>query len=104
MISSKSFCVIKMYMKVHKLHDKAMTACDLSSQDAKNLRGAAAYNYIMKQVGTGVLILEAAVNELIQFSPFNEMNGATQVETKYVDTVDIHRETIAVFTFHKNTA
>uniref|UniRef100_A0A667Z737 Vitellogenin-like n=1 Tax=Myripristis murdjan TaxID=586833 RepID=A0A667Z737_9TELE len=48
----------------------------------QNLRGAAAYNYIMKQVGTGVLILEAAVNELIQFSPFSEMNGATQVETK----------------------
>ncbi|XP_029905083.1 vitellogenin-like isoform X6 [Myripristis murdjan] len=56
--------------------------CAKCQQDAKNLRGAAAYNYIMKQVGTGVLILEAAVNELIQFSPFSEMNGATQVETK----------------------
>jgi len=52
-------------------------------QNAKNMRGAAAYNYILKPVPSGVLILEAAVNEIIQFSPFNELNGAAQMDTKY---------------------
>ena len=56
-----------------------------SLQDAKNLRGAAAYNYVLKPVPTGVLILQASVNELIQFSPFNELNGAAQMNTKYVE-------------------
>ncbi|KAG7282879.1 hypothetical protein CRUP_020717 [Coryphaenoides rupestris] len=56
--------------------------CVECQKDAKNLRGAAAYNYILKPVPSGVLILEAAVNELIQFSPFNELNGAAQMDTK----------------------
>lgn len=59
--------------------------CGLSSKDSKNLRGATAYNYILKPVASGILILEAAVNELIQFSPFAEMNGAAQMQTKYVN-------------------
>ncbi|KAK2835459.1 hypothetical protein Q5P01_015943 [Channa striata] len=56
--------------------------CGKCQQDSKNLRGATAYNYILKPVASGILILEAAVNELIQFSPFSEMNGAAQMETK----------------------
>ena len=56
--------------------------CGLPSQDSKNLRGATAYNYVLKPVASGILILEAKVNELIQFSPFAEMNGAAQMETK----------------------
>ncbi|XP_022593896.1 vitellogenin-like [Seriola dumerili] len=56
--------------------------CAKCQQDSKNLRGATAYNYILKPVGSGILILEAAVTELIQFSPFTEMNGAAQMETK----------------------
>ncbi|XP_060933408.1 vitellogenin-1-like [Limanda limanda] len=48
----------------------------------ENLRGAAAYNYVLKPVANGLLIQEATVNELIQFSPFDEMNGAAQMETK----------------------
>lgn len=58
--------------------------CGSSSQDSKNLRGATAYNYILKPASSGIVILEAAVNELIQFSPFTEMNGAAQMQTKYV--------------------
>lgn len=54
----------------------------MSSQDSKNLRGATAYNYVLKPVTSGFLILEASVNELIQFSPFSQMNGAAQMETK----------------------
>lgn len=57
----------------------------LSLQDSKNLRGATSYNYILKPVASGVLILEVAVNEVIQFSPFAELNGATQMETKYAN-------------------
>jgi len=54
----------------------------LSSQDSKNLRGATAYNYVLKPVANGILILEATVNEVIQLSPFTEMNGNAQMETK----------------------
>ncbi|XP_035508778.1 vitellogenin-like [Morone saxatilis] len=56
--------------------------CAKCQQDSKNLRGATAYNYILKPVASGILILEAAVNELIQFSPFTELNGAAQMQTK----------------------
>uniref|UniRef100_UPI0037E8BB2B vitellogenin-1-like n=1 Tax=Semicossyphus pulcher TaxID=241346 RepID=UPI0037E8BB2B len=56
--------------------------CVKCQEDSKNLRGATAYNYKLKPVANGVLILEAAVNELIQFSPFSEMNGAAQMQTK----------------------
>ncbi|KAI4828972.1 hypothetical protein KUCAC02_023037 [Chaenocephalus aceratus] len=56
--------------------------CVKCQQDSKNLRGATAYNYILKHVANGTLILEATVNEVIQFSPFTEMNGAAQMETK----------------------
>lgn len=41
-------------------------------------------NYIFKPVANSVLILEATANELIQFSPFNEMNGVVQMQTMYV--------------------
>eukprot|EP00064_Thunnus_orientalis_P004478 superscaffoldBa00000407_g4490 len=57
-------------------------SCPKCQQDSKNLRGATGYNYILKPVANGILILEAAVNELIQFSPFTEMNGAAQMQTK----------------------
>uniref|UniRef100_A0A671V3G6 Vitellogenin-1-like n=1 Tax=Sparus aurata TaxID=8175 RepID=A0A671V3G6_SPAAU len=56
--------------------------CAKCQQDSKNLRGATAYNYILKPAASGIVILEAAVNELIQFSPFTEMNGAAQMQTK----------------------
>ncbi|XP_041646657.1 vitellogenin-1-like [Cheilinus undulatus] len=56
--------------------------CTKCQQESKNLRGATAYNYVLKPVANGILILEAAVNELIQFSPFSEMNGAAQMQTK----------------------
>ncbi|KAM9831430.1 vitellogenin 2 [Neosynchiropus ocellatus] len=46
------------------------------------MKGTAAYNYIMKPTATGSLILEATSTELIQFSPFNIMNGAAQMEAK----------------------
>ncbi|KAM7387895.1 hypothetical protein PAMP_024106 [Pampus punctatissimus] len=57
-------------------------SCVKCQQDSKNLRGATAFNYILKPVASGVLILEAAVNELIQLSPFSEMNGAAQMQTR----------------------
>lgn len=53
-------------------------------QRGQILKGAAAFNYVMKPASTGALILEATVTELIQFSPFNIMNGAAQMEAKYV--------------------
>ncbi|XP_047442875.1 vitellogenin-2-like [Mugil cephalus] len=52
----------------------------------KTLKGAAAFNYIMKPAPTGALILEASATELIQFSPFNILNGAAQMEAKQILT------------------
>lgn len=53
-------------------------------QRGKTLKGAVAFNYIMKPAATGAMILEATATELIQFSPFNILNGAAQMEAKYV--------------------
>ena len=53
-------------------------------QRGQTLKGAAAFNYVMKPAATGALILEATATELIQFSPFNILNGAAQMEAKYV--------------------
>lgn len=51
-------------------------------QRGKTLKGAAAFNYVIKPAPTGALILEATATELIQFSPFNILNGAAQVEAR----------------------
>ncbi|CAB1332314.1 unnamed protein product [Coregonus sp. 'balchen'] len=56
--------------------------CVECQQRGKNMRGAAVYNYIMKPTATGAMILDATVTELHQFSPFNEMTGAAQMEEK----------------------
>nr|AWI62945.1 VtgAa [Scophthalmus maximus] len=69
-------CQEKIMKDIGLAYTEKCTKCE------QNLRGATAYNYILKPVANGILILEAAVNELIQFSPFNEMNGAAQMETK----------------------
>nr|AKK31327.1 vitellogenin B [Larimichthys crocea] len=50
----------------------------------KTLKGAVAFNYIMKPAATGAMILEATATELIQFSPFNILNGAAQMEAKQI--------------------
>ncbi|XP_039985633.1 vitellogenin-2-like [Xiphias gladius] len=52
----------------------------------KTLKGANAFNYIMKPAATGALILEATATELIQFSPFNILKGAAQMEAKQILT------------------
>ncbi|XP_068174544.1 vitellogenin-1-like [Antennarius striatus] len=61
-----------------------MVKCDNCQQNSKNLRGATAFNYVLKPVANGIMILEATVNELIQFSPFTEINGATQMQTRQI--------------------
>ena len=58
--------------------------CVFLPQRGKALKGGAAFNYVMKPGATGALILEATGTELIQFSPFNILNGAAQMEAKYV--------------------
>uniref|UniRef100_A0A8K9UW97 Phosvitin n=1 Tax=Oncorhynchus mykiss TaxID=8022 RepID=A0A8K9UW97_ONCMY len=61
------------------------------------LMGAATYNYLMKPADNGALILEATVTELHQFTPFNEMSGAAQMEAKQMLTfVEIKKDPIIV--------
>lgn len=53
-----------------------------SAQDSENLRGNTASNYVLKRVANGYLILEASVEDLIDFSPFTHENGVTEMKTK----------------------
>lgn len=53
-------------------------------QRGQSMKGASAMNYILKRSGAGVLILNASSSEIIQVSPFDILNGAAQMESKYV--------------------
>ncbi|XP_075341563.1 vitellogenin-2-like isoform X4 [Odontesthes bonariensis] len=52
----------------------------------KTMRRAVAINYVMKPSTSGALILEAMATELTQYSPFNILNGAAQMEAKQILT------------------
>ncbi|XP_067272222.1 vitellogenin-like [Pseudorasbora parva] len=56
--------------------------CAKCTKRVKSLIETASYNYIMKPAESGVLIAEATVEEVHQFSPFNEIHGAAQMEAK----------------------
>nr|AIR92104.1 vitellogenin [Petroleuciscus esfahani] len=56
--------------------------CAECTKRVKSLIETASYNYIMKPSAAGVLIAEATVEEVHQFSPFNEIHGAAQMEAK----------------------
>ncbi|XP_058617380.1 vitellogenin-like [Onychostoma macrolepis] len=56
--------------------------CDECTKRVKSLIEIATYSYIMKPSSTGVLITEAKVQEVHQFSPFNEIHGAPMMEAK----------------------
>ncbi|XDV22228.1 hypothetical protein PO909_027171 [Leuciscus waleckii] len=56
--------------------------CAECTERVKSLIETASYNYIMKPSAAGVLITEATVEEVHQFSPFNEIHGAAQMEAK----------------------
>lgn len=65
------------------------------------MKGAAAFNYVMKPAATGAMILEASATELIQFSPLNILNGAAQMETKYVTEIKKNRSITVLQTLFK---
>lgn len=56
--------------------------CSSFAQDSENLRGNTASNYVLKCATNGCLILEASVEEIIEFSPFTHENGVTEMKTK----------------------
>ncbi|XP_073699923.1 vitellogenin-like [Garra rufa] len=56
--------------------------CVECTKRVKSLIETATYNYVMKPAAAGVLIAEATVEEVHQFSPFNEIHGAAQMEAK----------------------
>uniref|UniRef100_A0A8C2GGT2 Vitellogenin 2 n=1 Tax=Cyprinus carpio TaxID=7962 RepID=A0A8C2GGT2_CYPCA len=56
--------------------------CAECTKRVKSLIEMATYNYIMKPSSTGALITEATVEEVHQFSPFNEIHGAAMMEAK----------------------
>nr|ABR27689.2 vitellogenin 1 [Rhynchocypris oxycephalus] len=56
--------------------------CSECTERVQSLIETASYNYIMKPSAAGVLIAKATVEEVHQFSPFNEIHGAAQMEAK----------------------
>lgn len=52
-------------------------------QTGKSMNGASTFNYVMKPTAQGSVILTATSEELIQFSPFNILKGAAQMESRY---------------------
>nr|ABN13867.1 vitellogenin [Tanichthys albonubes] len=72
--------------------------CDECTERVKSLIETASYNYIMKPTSAGVLVSEATVEEVYQFSPFNEIHGAAQMEVKQsLAFVEIEKTPIAPF-------
>uniref|UniRef100_A0A8C6Q637 Phosvitin n=1 Tax=Nothobranchius furzeri TaxID=105023 RepID=A0A8C6Q637_NOTFU len=70
--------------KVYKDIGMAAFSDRCSECRGKSLKGTGAVTYIMKPLASGTLILEATSSELIQFSPFNIVNGAAQMEAKQI--------------------
>ncbi|XP_016298359.1 vitellogenin [Sinocyclocheilus anshuiensis] len=56
--------------------------CTECQKRVKSLSGAATYSYIMKPTPTGVMITEATVQEVHQFTTLYEIHDATQMETR----------------------
>ncbi|XP_042567868.1 vitellogenin isoform X2 [Cyprinus carpio] len=56
--------------------------CTECQKRVKSLSGAATYSYIMKPTPTGVMITEATVQEIHQFTTLYENHDATQMETR----------------------
>ncbi|XP_068176457.1 vitellogenin-2-like [Antennarius striatus] len=72
-----------------------LQTCPECLANGKALKGASAIKYTMKPAATGALILEASSSELIQFSPFNIINGAAQMEAKQLLTfLEIQSHTV----------
>ncbi|KAF6714670.1 Vitellogenin-1 [Oryzias melastigma] len=70
--------------------------CEKCQRESKNLRGSTSYRYVLKPVPSGIMILEADVNELIQFSPVSERYGAVQTETRQtLSFLEIEKSPIA---------
>ncbi|XP_073718320.1 vitellogenin [Misgurnus anguillicaudatus] len=70
-------------------------SCSECTKRIKSLIETATYNYIMKSAANGVLITEATVEEVHQFSPFNEIHGAALMESKQTLTfVEIEKNPI----------
>lgn len=52
-------------------------------QTKTKLKGMSTFSYEMKLTDQGSQIKNATTEEIIQFSPFNILNGAAQMEAKY---------------------
>ncbi|XP_073718322.1 vitellogenin [Misgurnus anguillicaudatus] len=69
--------------------------CSECTRRDKSLIETATYNYIMKPAANGVLITEATVEEVHQFSPFKEIHGAALMEAKQTLTfVEIEKNPV----------
>uniref|UniRef100_A0A3P9I6F3 Vitellogenin domain-containing protein n=1 Tax=Oryzias latipes TaxID=8090 RepID=A0A3P9I6F3_ORYLA len=86
-------CQERIYTDMGLNDSKVESRLIFCRQKSKSLRGSTSYNYVLKQVPRGIMILEANVNELIQFSPLSERYGAAQTESRCVIIKDLQFQT-----------
>uniref|UniRef100_A0AAQ5XYG5 Phosvitin n=1 Tax=Amphiprion ocellaris TaxID=80972 RepID=A0AAQ5XYG5_AMPOC len=95
LIKSKDLnqCQSKIYKDISLDHAENCVECQRGSA----LKTAAVSNYLMKPTPSGSLIMNATVEELIQFSPFNILKGAAQMESKqtltFLDNKNVQMQT-----------
>uniref|UniRef100_A0A3P8S3T2 Uncharacterized protein n=1 Tax=Amphiprion percula TaxID=161767 RepID=A0A3P8S3T2_AMPPE len=96
LIKSKDLnqCQSKIYKDISLDHAENCVECQARGSALKT---AAVSNYLMKPTPSGSLIMNATVEELIQFSPFNILKGAAQMESKqtltFLDNKNVQMET-----------
>uniref|UniRef100_A0AAQ5YJ08 Phosvitin n=1 Tax=Amphiprion ocellaris TaxID=80972 RepID=A0AAQ5YJ08_AMPOC len=96
LIKSKDLnqCQSKIYKDISLDHAENCVECQARGSALKT---AAVSNYLMKPTPSGSLIMNATVEELIQFSPFNILKGAAQMESKqtltFLDNKNVQMQT-----------
>uniref|UniRef100_H3C494 Vitellogenin 2 n=1 Tax=Tetraodon nigroviridis TaxID=99883 RepID=H3C494_TETNG len=73
------------HCNVYKVVGLAYThRCPECEATGKSLNGASTFSYVLKPTAQGSLIMMATSEELIQFSPFNILKGAAQMESRQI--------------------
>ncbi|XP_008291933.1 vitellogenin-2-like [Stegastes partitus] len=84
---------------------KDMGMSHLEKCSGKAMKTASGINYIMKETPIGTQIMEAIVTELIEYSPFNILKGAAQMESKqnltFLEVKSGHVEPLRVDYLHR---
>ncbi|XP_067846962.1 vitellogenin-like [Heptranchias perlo] len=56
--------------------------CPISQQSGRNIRVTSTYTYVLKPTAVGAILQRATVQEVHQFTPFHELDGAAMMEAR----------------------